>query len=329
MKKESGKPNLWIFIARFALIHIAIYLAIAAVFLLFQNSLSESNRVALDMYQPFRTLSLTSIAGQLLRGLAFGVVFYPFYNVVFNRKGGRLLLFLSMWAVGLLCSVEPQPGSIEGIIYTVISAKEHISVIIAVGIQMLLFAWLIFWVESFFAKNKSFQLDASFSLKSQNLKGYTLRFMAVHLFTYWVVGGIFYEISGYNDALESMEIFKLWRPMENLQAVLLVFFGQIFRGTLLALLLYPYYESYISKKCGWALLYLLMIGLTILGSPIFLTEFIDFSGSASEFIQSLAVGIPEIFSQMLVFSLLFFYWQKKSETNKLKALQNNMSVFLT
>ena len=327
--KTNVKPNLWIFIARFALIHIAIYLAIATVFLSFQDSLPESNRVALDMYQPFRTLSLPVILGQLLRGLAFGFVFYTFYNVVFNRKGGRLLLFLSMWAVGLLCSVEPQPGSIEGVIYTVITFAEHAAVIIAVGVQMLLFVWLIFLVENRFTGSNSFEFGESFLLSHNNLKGYIIKFTLIHLFTYWVVGGIFYELSGYNDALESMEIFKLWRPMENLQAVLLVFFGQIFRGTLLALLLYPYYESYISKKHGWALLYLLMIGLTILGSPIFLTEFIDYSGSVSEFIQSLAVGIPEIFSQMLVFSLLFFYLQKKSETNKLKGLKNNMSVFLT
>lgn len=327
--KTNAKPNLWIFVSRFALVHTIIYIAIASGFFLYQNSLPESYREALDLYQPFRTISFLTITGQLLRGLAFGFVFYPFYNTIFNRKGGRLLLFLSMWAIGLFCSVEPQPGSMEGIIYTVITFAEHTSIIIAVGIQMLLFVWLIFWVENRLTENNSLEIGEPLSLNPNNLKGYIIRFTLVHLFTYWVVGGFFYELSGYNDALESMEIFKLWRPMESLHTVLLVFFGQIFRGSLLALLLYPFYENYIARKRGWALLYLLMIGLTILGSPLFLTEFIDFNGSIAEFIKSLAVGVPEIFSQMLVFSLLFFFWQRKAEIRQLKMLKYNMCVFLT
>jgi hypothetical protein len=234
-----------------------------------------------------------------------------------------------MWAVGLFCSVEPQPGSIEGIIYTVITFAEHASVLIAVGIQMLLFVWLIFWIENRFAENNLLEIGVQFSLNQKNLKGYIIRFTLVHLFTYWVVGGIFYELTGYNDALETMEIFKLWRPMESLNTVLLVFFGQIFRGTLLAVLLYPFYKIYIDKKSGWAQLYLLMIGLTILGSPLFLTEFIDFNGSIAEFIKSLAVGIPEIFSQMLVFSLIFFFWQRRSENKRMKIVHSNMCIFLT
>jgi hypothetical protein len=327
--KITTRPNLLPLVARFAVIHLIAYAAIGYVFLLYQQNLPESNHIGLDLYQQFRTLSITTIIGQLLRGLAFGFVFYPFYHIIFNRKGGRLLLFLSMWAIGLFCSVEPQPGSIEGIIYTVITFAEHASVIIAIGIQMALFVSLIFLVENYIFRNKSVDTEEPVSFNRHILKGYIIRFTLVHLFTYWVVGGIFYELSGYNDALETMEIFKLWRPLENLPAVLLVFFGQIFRGSLLAFLLYPYYENYIARKRGWALLYLLMIGLTILGSPLFLTEFIDFNGSIAEFIKSLAVGIPEIFSQMLVFSLLFFFWQRKAETKQLKVLQNNMCVFLT
>lgn len=327
--KTNVKPNLWIFIARFALVHIAIYISIAALFLLFQNSLPESNRVALDLYQPFRTLSFLAIVGQLLRGLAFGFVFYPFYDIIFNRKGGQLLLLLSMWGVGLFGSVEPQPGSIEGILYTVISFTEHISVLVAVGIQMILFVWLMVKFERRISKNDIQIGGELFFPNQQILKGYTIRFTLLHLFSYWIVGGIFYQISGYQQALESMEIFVLWRPLENLPAVFLIFFGQIFRGLFLALLLYPFYQTYMQKNNGWALLYLLVAGLTILGSPIFLTEFISFEGTLSEFLRSLAVGIPEIFSQMLVFSLLFFYWQRKAETKHFNLIRYNMSVFLT
>ncbi len=329
MEKKSFKPNIWFFAFRFSIVFLFVHTLISLLFIWFHQNLPEFNRVALDLYQPFRPISFLTISGQLLRGLAFGFVFYPFYHLIFNRKGGRLLLFLSMWAIALFCSVEPQPGSIEGIIYTFITFTEHASVLIAVGIQMLLFVWVIFWIENRITGNNSLEIGEPLSLKQKNLKGYIIRFTLVHLFTYWVVGGIFYELSGYNDALETMEIFKLWRPMENLHTVLLVFFGQIFRGTLLAVLLYPFYKIYIGKKSGWALLYLLMIVLTILGSPFFITEFIDFNGSIAEFIKSLTVGIPEIFSQMLVFSLIFFFWQRRSENKRMKIEHSNMCIFLT
>lgn len=327
--KKTIKPKPLLFVGRFAIIFIFAYLAIAILFLLYQNALPESSRIALDMYQPFRTINFITVLGQLLRGMAFGLVFFPFYNLIFERKGGGILLFLSMWGIGLFGSVEPQPGSIEGILYTLISFTEHISVLVAVGIQMILFVWALFFVERQILKRNHFEGGGLFFLNHNILKGYMVRFVVLHLFTYWIVGGIFYQISGYQNALESMEIFALWRPLENLPAVLLIFFGQIFRGLFLGLLLYPFYQIFIQREKGWALLYLLMIGLTILGSPLFLTEFISFKGSVSEFIRSIVIGIPEIFSQMLVFSLLFFYWQRKAEKSQLKVLQYNMSIFLS
>ena len=327
--KNISKPNVWCFVTRFSLLHLIAYLVVATVFVVFQSALPESSRMALDLYQPFRILGISTLFGQLLRGLAFGFVFYPFYSLIFERKGGRMLLFLSMWGIGLFGSVEPQPGSIEGILYTHISLSEHIFVLFAVGMQMGLFVWAIFNEESRISKNRYLDGRELFFPNRQIFKGYIFRFVILHLFSYWIIGSLFYQFSGYKDALESMELFTLWRSLETLSAVFLIFFGQIFRGLFLALLLYPFYQIYITKRRGWTLLYLLMIGLTILGSPLFLTEFISFKGSFSEILQSIIIGIPEIFSQMLVFSLLFFYWQRKAETKQLVALQYKMSVFLT
>ncbi|MDA3881400.1 MAG: hypothetical protein PF436_13505 [Prolixibacteraceae bacterium] len=175
---------------------------------------------------------------------------------------------------------------------------------------MLVFVWLFFKVERKFYTQALREESKPLSFKATT--GYLIRFVVVHLLTYWVIGSIFYQVAGYADALESMEIFELWRPLENLSAVLLVFFGQIFRGAFLGILLFPFYESYIQKKHGWLLIFLLFIGLTALGSPIFLTEFIVFEGTFIEFLKELLVGIPEIVSQMLVFSVIFFFWQRKA-----------------
>jgi hypothetical protein len=325
---QIKKPYLLPYFGKFVFLFMVTYFVVGLPFLALQSALPESGRIALDLYEPFRPPVFMSVAGQILRGLAFALVFYPFYHVLFENPRGRLILFGAMWGVALFGSVEPQPGSIEGIIYTTISFTEHLLVLIAVALQMLLFVWLFFKWETLSRKRtgtvpqgspenmKTEEGPGSFQSPAympEKLRGYTTRFLVVHLLTYWVIGSIFYEISGYADALEEMEIFEMWRPLENIFAVLLVFFGQIFRGIMLALLLAPFYGSYIFNQRGWLLLFLLMFGLTALGSPLFLNEFILFEGSFMEFFKDLIIGIPEIVSQMLVFSLIFFFWQRKAE----------------
>ena len=66
-----------------------------------------------------------------------------------------------MWGVALFGSVEPQPGSIEGIIYTTISFTEHLYVLIAVALQMLLFVWLLFKWETLSRKRTDTVLYSS------------------------------------------------------------------------------------------------------------------------------------------------------------------------
>ena len=323
-----NRPKLLPFIGRFTLLHLVIYFSVGYVFLFFQDLLPASGRFALDLYEPFRALGSMAVSGQILRGLAFALVFYPFYNVIFENVRGRIIMFGAMWGVALFGSVEPQPGSIEGIIYTTISFTEHLYVLLAVAAQMLLFVWLFFKWETFSQKRSGpSELEITKGLESpdnpkipvytpEKIRGYTIRFGIVHLVTYWVIGSLYYQIAGYADALQEMEIFEMWRDLESISAVLLVFFGQIFRGPVLALLLFPFYGIYINKKHGWMLLFLLMFGLTALGSPLFLSEFILFEGTFIEFLKELFIGIPEIVTQMLVFSLIFFWWQRKSERKK-------------
>ncbi len=313
--REIKQPQILSYLGRFTLLHLFTYILIGFVFLIFQDTLPESRRIALDYYEPFRPLGMMAVVGQIIRGLAFAFVFYPFYQVLFKNPQGRLIMFGAMWGIALFGSVEPQPGSIEGIIYTTISFIEHISVLFAVAVQMLLFVWLFFkWELLSQKKTGSSEITKRdiLSYAPEKIRGYAVRFLVVHLVTYWVIGSIFYQIAGYADALKEMEIFEMWRPLENMNAVLLVFFGQLFRGTMLALLLAPFYGSYVHKRNGWLLLFLLVFGLTTLGSPLFLSEFILFEGSLAAFLKDLIIGIPEIVTQMLVFSLVFFWWQRKS-----------------
>lgn len=160
---------------------------------------------------------------------------------------------------------------------------------------------------------------------NKKIMGYFGRFTLVHLLVYWIIGSLFYQISGYEEALATMEVFQHWRPLESIVMVCVVFFGQIARGALLALLIYPFYQVFMKKKHGWVLLFGLLFGLKVLGSPIFIHEFIISTsalGSITEFLQSLIIGIPEIMAQTLIFSLLFFVWE--SSTLKKEIIQENI-----
>ncbi len=301
------------FVFGFSFLFTVVHFVVSYGFLWFQEGLAEDERIALELYAPFRKLSLITWVGQFLRGMAFVLILHPFYTACFKSNRSFLLLFMALFGLGLAGSVEPQPGSIEGMLYTLTSVVEHVSVLLAVAIQMALFIFIFLRIQRRLSSNMDSITQVDLYPYKRKLKGYLIRFTTIHLFTYWVVGSIFYEVSGYQQALETMDIFILWRPLENLTAVFIIFFGQIFRGILLGLLLHPFYQFYIDKRLGWLKLFMLLAGLTILGSPLFLTELISFNGSFVEFWHSLSVGIPEIFSQMLIFSLLFFYWQKHIE----------------
>lgn len=311
--QRSEYPHLWPYVGRFTVVHILTYAAVSLLFLTFQSILPESRRIALALYEPFRPITFMTLTGQTLRGLAFAFVLYPFYPVILAGRRGKWILFGALWGLALVGSVEPQPGSIEGLIYTEISWLEHAAVLVAAAVEMLLFVWLFSLWETHLHAMDGVQGQAASPADPKRVRGYTVRFTLIHLITYVVIGGVFYQIAGYEDALESMEIFELWRPQDTMTAVFLVCFGQIFRAIWLALLLHPFYHTYIRRKHGWLLLFLLIFGLTALGSPLFLTEFISVDGPFAEWLQDLMVGIPEIAIQMLIFALVFFVWQRRVE----------------
>lgn len=178
------------FLFRFSFLHLATYPLIAVLFISVQEILPESNRIALDLYEPFRSLSLIVVLGQILRGLIFALIFYSFYDQIFKSRWGWLIMFSALWGVALLGSVEPQPGSIEGIIYTMISFLEHSLVILAVAIQMLILVFFFFKWEAFVNKPELSERKI-LNFEQRKIKGYSLRFSVVHLLTDILVGAIF------------------------------------------------------------------------------------------------------------------------------------------
>ncbi len=308
----TGKANKVLpgFMGRFVLLYGAIYIVTALLFLGVQSLLPASARVALDFFEPY-SMSLTAILSNLIIGAVIALVLYPFYDLIVKGKQGWLILFAALWGVALLGSLEPKPGTIEGMLYTLTTTLEHILVIGFGAAQFLLFSQLLLAWERLKQGISAGSLEPRklFSPSDDySLQRYTRRFTILHLFVYILVGSIFYQISGYEEALATMEAFALWRELENLTMPLVIFFGQILRGAFIALMLAPFYAFYIERKNGWLQLLGLLFGLMVLATIITVPE------SMVQFMQMLEdskSGLPEIIAQTIIFSGLFFVWEKR------------------
>jgi len=311
MVKDSGK-NIWGFVGRFALVYFAVYLVMALIFVNLQAALPASARIALDFYEPYR-LGLPDLLMQLILGGLLALVLYPFYDLLLKGKNGVLILFAALWGIALLGNLEPKPGSLEGMIYTTTTFFEHFLVLAVGAAQFMLFSFIILRWENMSAISGNMKLTEG--IAAEGKKGYVFRFTLVHLVIYWLIGSIFYEISGYEEALATMETFELWRPLENLPMVAAVFFGQIFRGAIIGLLLYPFYHTYMNARHGWLLLFGLLFGLKVLPAILTVPE------SLSAMLVEAAVGLPEILAQTLIFALVFYAWEnrRKRKIEKLAA----------
>lgn len=302
---EKRKSKMWGFVGRFVLLHVGVYSVTAWVFLNAQTALPAAGRVALDFFEPY-SLSLNGTLTQIAIGAVMAFVLYPFYDTIVKGQRGGMVLFAALWGVALLGSLEPKPGTIEGMIYTQTTFGEHALVLVAGVVQVLVFAWLFLrWEKRYADANGS---SGSVLTERVRIQGYAGRFTLLHMLVYLAVGILFYNISGYEEALATMEVFELWRPQDNLIAVGTVFFGQIARGAILALMLLSFYRTYMNTRKGWLLLFGLLFGLKVLATVT------SVPATSAEFIQGVRdsmTGLPEITAQTLVFASLFFSWERK------------------
>jgi len=306
---QLTEKNFWAYAGRFTLLYMLLYFTVGLLFLFLLNALPAESRVALEFFKPYN-IDITEPVTQALRGFFIALVLYPFYDLIVKGKRGFAILVCALWGVALLGNLEPRPGSIEGMIYTHTTLVEHALVLAAGLIQAMLISVLFLSWER---KNIGFteKIDCrcsglfSETATSKWLRGYTLRYTLFHVVIYVLVGSLFYEISGYEEALATMEAFALWRDLESIGMVAAVFFGQIFRGVILALLLYPFYSTYMSGKFGWLKLFGLLFGLKVI--PVMF----DVPESLLVMLQEAAVGLPEIIAQTFVFALVFYAWEKR------------------
>ncbi len=85
---------------------------------------------------------------QPIRGVVFALAFYPLRSVLFARSRGWLILWWLLLALGVLSTFGPAPGSVEGLIHTIIPPLDQILGLWEVLLQSFLFSSVLFyWVN--------------------------------------------------------------------------------------------------------------------------------------------------------------------------------------
>jgi hypothetical protein len=318
----SRNTHLAAYLARFAAAALAAYAAVTALFLPLQEMLPAAERTALDFFEPYRSLGFTTVATQLMRALVLAAVLYPFYERVVRSRRAPLLLFTALWGLSLVGSIQPMPGSFEGLLYTVTGVGEHLLVLAAGALQAaLLIVLFLPWQRRASAPEGAparVRVDgggqADMTAGGLRLRSYVPRFVLLYVAVYIVAGMLFYQLSGYEEALAEMEAFELFRPLESPAMGAAVFFGQFIRGSLLALMLFPFAEPCVRRqRRGGLLFFAVFFGTTALGGPVFIPDMFSGIGdfTAGEFFRELSAGVPEILVQILLFSLLFVAWMRR------------------
>lgn len=146
--------------------------------------------------------------------------------------------------------------------------------------------------------------------KPKSLKGYFGRFITLHVITYLFFGLISMYLFSYEENFATSDAYTHFRSLDSpiVQAAALI---QILRGAFFALILYPFYHVIVHSERGWLKLFGLLWGLTLIGAvnatPGSIEGFIYTTASLKEHL----LGMPEVTTQMLAFSWLFVYWEKK------------------
>lgn len=85
---------------------------------------------------------------QVIRGLIFAVVLWPFRGTLLDTRYGWLKLWGLLLGLSVLSTTAAAPGSVEGFIYTTLTVKQQIVGYLEVIPQTLLFSMMVyFWYK--------------------------------------------------------------------------------------------------------------------------------------------------------------------------------------
>jgi hypothetical protein len=143
------QPTLWQVVIKTIVTHTVTYFifGLLASTLFRYGSLYADTQLNLLMRQLNDPLVMAGPLLQPIRGALFGFVFFLLREIVFNRKRGWLVLWLVLLVIGILGTFGPTPGSLEGMIYTVLPISIQLLglpevVLQALAMSVVLYYWV-------------------------------------------------------------------------------------------------------------------------------------------------------------------------------------------
>jgi hypothetical protein len=145
---EDGRLNLIGLTIKTTVVHTITYFLVGIVaFNLFSYSEGfAAPEMACWMRPTDDPLVMAGVLFQPIRGVIFALAFFPLREILFGKKHGWLITWWLLVALGILSTFGPAPGSIEGMIYTILPLS--ISTYLETIVQSFLLAGLLFyWVN--------------------------------------------------------------------------------------------------------------------------------------------------------------------------------------
>jgi hypothetical protein len=143
-------PSLFGLIVKTSIVHTITYFIMGALaynFLGYAREFAQPYMVGW-MRQTSDPLVMIGPLFQPLRGLIFALAIYPLRGTFFEKKNGWLVLGWVLVALGILSTFGPTPGSVEGLLYTIIPVPDQLAGWLEVVPQaLLLSAVLYYWVR--------------------------------------------------------------------------------------------------------------------------------------------------------------------------------------
>ena len=147
-------------------------------------------------------------------------------------------------------------------------------------------------------------------MSKKSIVGYFMRYITVHVLIYILVGIIFMNLMGYEEAFKPNEQFSNFRKLDSpiVRAVIPL---QMIRGFLVALILYPFRSIIMKSRWGWLMLFGILFGgttvINLSASPGTIEGFIYTTTSLKDHL----IGMPEVIIQSLGISCVFWLWERK------------------
>jgi hypothetical protein len=146
----STQPTFWPITLKSVVVHTVTYFIMGLLaFTLFDYSAKYADpNLRILMRQTNDPWVMAGPLFQPIRGFLFGVAFYLLRASLFGKKRGWIVMWAVLVIVGILSTFGPSPGSLEGMLYTVIPIPLHLMGLPEVILQaLLLSALLCYWVD--------------------------------------------------------------------------------------------------------------------------------------------------------------------------------------